>query len=274
MISTRHFDQNKTTTESNTCRISKKLFWLSLSLIIAVFIVLISLTIYFGVRPQPKTFVYYETSSISTSTRNHNETTISTELTTVQPPPRPVERIPTNLKPELYQWTITPDLIAETFIGDLFYTFTCLESTNILILHMVGLNIDNSTIAIVNSSSSSLPIFDSWSYDDYNQFMIINFSFDFQPKTTYTVHIVYSASIERDLEGFYLSDYVDVNGISRTFITSQMEPTYARSALPCIDEPARKAIFHTTVNHDPSYVVWTNGEIQRSDTLIDSRIHS
>ncbi|CAF3718849.1 unnamed protein product [Rotaria sp. Silwood1] len=274
MISTRHFDQNKTTTESNTCRISKKLFWLSLSLIIAVFIVLISLTIYFGVRPQPKTFVYYETSSISTSTRDHNETTISTESTTVQPPPRPVERIPTNLKPELYQWTITPDLIAETFIGDLFYTFTCLESTNILILHMVGLNIDNSTIAIVNSSSSSLPIFDSWSYDDYNQFMIINFSFDFQPKTTYTVHIVYSASIERDLEGFYLSDYVDVNGISRTFITSQMEPTYARSALPCIDEPARKAIFHITVNHDPSYVVWTNGELERSDTLIDGRINS
>ncbi|CAF3595932.1 unnamed protein product [Rotaria sp. Silwood1] len=137
---------------------------------------------------------------------------------------------------------------------------------------MVDLNIDNSTIAIVNSSASSIPIFDSWYYDGHNQFMKINFLSNFQPTMIYTFHIVYSASIDRDLEGIYLSDYVDVNGISRTFITSQMEPTYARSALPCIDEPARKAIFRIIVNHDPSYVVWTNTELERLDTLSDGRI--
>ncbi|CAF4047377.1 unnamed protein product, partial [Rotaria sordida] len=256
------FNQSEINVKSNAYQISKKLFWFVLSLIIIGLIVLLVLTIYFGVRSQ------------KASTHIPNDATISIETTTTKLPIRPVERIPMNLKPELYKWTITPDLIQEKFIGDLSYTFTCLESTNELILHMVDLNIDNSTIAIINSSSSSIPIFDSWYYDDYNQFMKINFLSNFQPTMVYTLHIVYSASIDRDLVGIYLSDYVDVNGVSRTFITSQMEPTYARSALPCIDEPTRKALFHITVNHDPSYAVWTNTKLERSDRLSDGRINS
>lgn len=139
---------------------------------------------------------------------------------------------------------------------------------------MVELNIDNSTIAIVNSSSSVIPNFDSWTYDSYNQFMIINFLSNFQPETMYTLHIVYWATIDRDLQGFYLSDYVDTNGNSQTYLTSQMEPTLARSALPCIDEPSRKAIFQITVNHDSSYTVWANSELLHSNTSIDGQIIS
>ncbi|CAF1142273.1 unnamed protein product [Rotaria sordida] len=268
------FDQNEKHVKLNTYQISKKLFWFILSLIIIGLVVLLVLTIYFGVRSQKTTIVYHETTLLSTSTHNPNDTTTSIGSTTTIHLIRPVERIPMNLKPELYQWTITPDLIQEKFVGDLLYTFTCLESTKELIFHMVDLNIDNSTIAIVNSSSSSIPIFDSWYYDDHNQFMKINFLSNFQPAMIYTLHIVYSANIDRDLEGIYLSDYVDVNGVSRTFITSQMEPTYARNVLPCIDEPARKALFRITVNHDPSYAVWTNTELEHSDTLSDGRINS
>ncbi|CAF3749882.1 unnamed protein product [Rotaria sp. Silwood1] len=50
-----------------------------------------------------------------------------------------------------------------------------------------------------------------------------------------------------------------------------MEPIYARSVLPCIDEPARKAIFKISVLHDSSYAVWSNGEIERIETFGDGR---
>ncbi|CAF3554685.1 unnamed protein product [Rotaria sordida] len=50
-----------------------------------------------------------------------------------------------------------------------------------------------------------------------------------------------------------------------------MEPTYARSVLPCVDEPARKAIFIISVIHDPSYAVWSNGAIDRTEILSDGR---
>ncbi|CAF2124843.1 unnamed protein product [Rotaria magnacalcarata] len=280
------FDQIETVVKSNTYNISKKVCWL-ISIVIGIcLVVLIALTVYFGVRSPNEIIVYVEATSLSTSTTNQNEITTTTrrnevtsttnqiETTATITPTPPVERIPTNLKPVLYEWTITPNLTDETFVGDLLYTFTCLESTNKLVLHMVDLNIDNSTIAIVNSSSGTMPVFDAWSYDDYNQFMIIDFSSDFQPETIYTVHIVYWAAIDSDLEGLYLSNYVDASGTSRTFLTSQMEPIYARSALPCVDEPARKAVFRITVNHDPSYVVWTNGELERSDALVDGRVNS
>ncbi|CAF3190486.1 unnamed protein product [Rotaria sp. Silwood2] len=54
-------------------------------------------------------------------------------------------------------------------------------------------------------------------------------------------------------------------------MTSQMEPIYARSVLPCIDEPARKAIFKISVLHDSSYAVWSNGEIERIETFGDGQ---
>ncbi|CAF4129280.1 unnamed protein product, partial [Rotaria sordida] len=88
------------------------------------------------------------------------------------------------------------------------------------------------------------------------------------------MHIAYSANIDRDLQGLYLSDYTDANGVSRTLLVSHMEPTFARTVLPCVDEPARKAIFHIAVNHDPFYEVWANGEFEHSDVLDDGRITS
>ena len=139
---------------------------------------------------------------------------------------------------------------------------------------MTDLSIDNSTISIVTSSSSSIPTFLSWFYDDYNEFMILNFSSAFTPGTTYTIRIDYQGDITRDLYGLYISDYVDINGQNRIFMTSQMEPTYARGVLPCVDEPARKAIFIISVIHDLSYAVWSNGEIGRTETLSDGRILS
>jgi aminopeptidase N len=156
-------------------------------------------------------------------------------------------------------------------VGDLLFTFICVQATDQMILHMIDLTIDNSTIRIVNSSSNLMPTFLSWSYDEYNEFMILNFSSSFIVGTTYTIRIVYEGDITRDLHGLYISDYVDINGQNRIFVTSQMEPIYARSVLPCVDEPARKAIFRIRVLHDPSYAVWSNGEIERIETLIDGR---
>jgi aminopeptidase N len=136
--------------------------------------------------------------------------------------------------------------------------------------------LDNSTIKIINSSptTSSLPIFNSWSYDSYSELIKIKFSSSFIPNYNYTLYLTYSANISHELHGLYISRYTDINGMNKTFMTSQMEPTHARTVFPCIDEPARKAIFYISVIHDLSERVWSNGEIEGIESLTDGRILS
>jgi hypothetical protein len=80
----------------------------------AILIVLLVLTIYFGVNQKSKTL---------TSTIHPFETTTSNAVTTTMPPLPPVARIPNNLQQEFYDLTITPDLTDETFTGE--QNFTC-----------------------------------------------------------------------------------------------------------------------------------------------------
>jgi aminopeptidase N len=48
------------------------------------------------------------------------------------------------------------------------------------------------------------------------------------------------------MAGFYRSKYV-VNGETRYMATTQFEPTEARRAFPCWDEPAIKATFNISL---------------------------
>ncbi|CAF0817363.1 unnamed protein product [Adineta steineri] len=251
----------------NTYHMKKKFFWIILCIIVSVFIVLLVLTIYFGVN-QKRTNTDQTFNNLTTATNQPIVTTTS--------PAPPVERIPTNLKQQVYHLTISPNLTMSTFTGTLLYTFTCLETTNEIVLHLKDLILDNSTIKIINSSltTSSLPIINSWLYDKPNDLIKLKFSSYFIPTHTYTLYLTYSANISRELHGLYISKYIDINGMNKTFMTSQMEPTHARSVFPCIDEPARKAIFYISVIHDPSERVWSNGEIQQIETLNDGKILS
>ena len=141
---------------------------------------------------------------------------------------------------------------------------------------MKDLSIDLNSIRIVNASSSTatLPIFALSSYDEYSELIRFTFSSSFIPPVMYTLYVTYAANISRDLHGLYISRYTDTQGINRTFMTSQMEPTHARTAFPCVDEPARKAVFHINVIHEPTERVWSNGEIERETSLADGRVLS
>jgi aminopeptidase N len=245
----------------------KQIFWTILSLIFTIFLILLILTIYFGVNRKR---IIIEQTSIQSITISTNQ---AMETTTLSPP---VERIPINLKQEIYRLIISPNLILETFNGILYYTFTCIQPTNEIILHLKDLTINNSTIKIINSSLTiiSLPIFKYWSYNSYSELIKFKFSSSFIPNSQYTLYLTYSANISRELHGLYISRYMDKNGMNKTFMTSQMEPTHARTVFPCIDEPARKAIFYISVIHNAEERVWSNGEIERMEILKNRKILS
>jgi aminopeptidase N len=82
--------------------------------------------------------------------------------------------------------------------------------------------------------------------------------------------IPYVGELRNDTFGFYLSSYVrSTDKVRRYLVASQMEPISARRALPCFDEPALKATYTITVEHEQQYRVWSNMPIASSQNQLN-----
>ncbi|KAG1662503.1 hypothetical protein FOA52_000906 [Chlamydomonas sp. UWO 241] len=65
-----------------------------------------------------------------------------------------------------------------------------------------------------------------------------------------TLHLSFEYALEEGLDGLYKSVYDGASGPG-TIVSTQMEPTSARRAFPCFDEPALRAHFSVTVATAP-----------------------
>ncbi|XP_053202337.1 aminopeptidase N-like [Panonychus citri] len=103
--------------------------------------------------------------------------------------------------------------------------------------------------SIVNSTKSIIPIV-STSIEKENDFFIINLSTDLIAGNSYSITMRFLGNLNKDLAGFYRSSYNDtITNQKRWIATTQFEPTDARRAFPCFDEPALKSIFNITLVH-------------------------
>ena len=78
------------------------------------------------------------------------------------------------------------------------------------------------------------------------------------PGVTYAIRLKFSYMLSNHLEGFYYSEYYDKAGNQRRIASTHFEPTYARRAFPCFDEPHLKAKFLMTITHDRNMVAFFN----------------
>ena len=129
--------------------------------------------------------------------------------------------MPSNLKPSLYELTlktyvgtnVTYGDKAFTFEGQMAMHFDCSVPTNKIVFHASELDINLNALQLtLLSDESKLPIMDIV-YEEEREFFTVILNNNCIANSAYKLWIEYSAKIRSDLNGFYLSSYLDQNGI-------------------------------------------------------------
>lgn len=86
--------------------------------------------------------------------------------------------------------------------------------------------------------------------DQDNQMISIRFDKKLHNGSTGRLRLIFSGEIRKYPTGFYRSPYLDSQKQTKYSAATFFEPNHARQAFPCFDEPAFKATFNITIEHD------------------------
>uniref|UniRef100_A0A672QLV4 Aminopeptidase n=1 Tax=Sinocyclocheilus grahami TaxID=75366 RepID=A0A672QLV4_SINGR len=176
-------------------------------------------------------------------------------------------RLPDTLLPAYYNVTLWPRLVPDEqgmyiFTGKSGVALTCVKETNLIIIHSNELNFTLTSemhhAKLAGLGGTSAPVILKTWFQIQTQFMVILLKDNLQVGKSYWLYMEFRGELSDDLGGFYRSQYTE-NGVKKVVATTQMQPTAARNAFPCFDEPSMKAVFHLTLLHPPGTVALANG---------------
>uniref|UniRef100_A0A671LBD0 Aminopeptidase n=1 Tax=Sinocyclocheilus anshuiensis TaxID=1608454 RepID=A0A671LBD0_9TELE len=201
--------------------------------------------------------------------KNENEvkpTDAATSAPTTAPSNEPWDqwRLPQTLSPQTYNVTLWPRLKPDPtglyiFTGMSSVVFRCLEKTNLILIHSNKLNMTKQP-TLTAFGSKPAPTIESIVMHTKTQYMAIHLKDELAAGESYELYTEFVGELADDLGGFYRSEYNET-GVKKVVATTQMQPTDARKAFPCFDEPAMKAVFYITLYHDPATVALSNDEV-------------
>ncbi|XP_056595840.1 alanyl (membrane) aminopeptidase b, tandem duplicate 1 [Triplophysa dalaica] len=214
----------------------------------------------------------------------NNELKPTSEVTTTKAPTVPTTvpsnepwdqfRLPQTLIPEWYNVLLWPRLKPDpttslyTFSGNSSVVFTCVQETDLILIHSNKLNMTKDPTLTAHGSTPAPP-FKSYRMETKTQYLVIHLEGKLTVGEKYELHTEFVGELADDLGGFYRSEYFE-NGLKKVVATTQMQPTDARKAFPCFDEPAMKAVFNITLLHERGTTALSNGkEIEIVDTEMD-----
>ncbi|SPP87880.1 glutamyl aminopeptidase isoform X2 [Drosophila guanche] len=166
-------------------------------------------------------------------------------LPTGLPDPEAIQwRLPTELRPIKYKIYIHPDLQTGGCEGTVSIQFQLNAVTNLIVLHAKDLNVHS--ISILNMMARMRIAIEEYYLDDTRELLMIKLKEVLSMNKAYTLSASFDCNLE-SLTGSYRSSYTDAAGNQKWIASTKFEPTYARWAFPCFDEPALKAQFTITI---------------------------
>ncbi|CAH0725367.1 unnamed protein product, partial [Brenthis ino] len=172
--------------------------------------------------------------------------------------------LPGESRPTLYDISLFFDPSNGTsFLGNVSIRIIPERNTQQIVLHAMEMQITR--IELYSEASQTENLMRTYSLTNDTQFLTVESNTLLLQSQVYILKVEYVGTYSRNMFGVYVSNY-QYNDQSYNLVTSQLQPTYARSAFPCYDEPHLKAIFRTTIYAPPQYLVVRSNMPLRNDT--------
>ncbi|KAL4893852.1 peptidase family M1-domain-containing protein [Aspergillus ambiguus] len=168
------------------------------------------------------------------------------------------EVLPTNVKPVHYDLTLEPNFEAFTYDGTVLIDLQVAEDTTSIALNSNEIDIHSAIVSAQGSVVASNP---EISLNKDSQVATIKFADTIPAGSTAQLKLTFTGILNDNMAGFYRSSYKMPNGETKYLASTQMEPTDARRAFPCFDEPALKAKFTITLVADKSMTCLSNMDV-------------
>lgn len=168
------------------------------------------------------------------------------------------ELLPADVVPTHYDITIEPDFTKFTFEGTVKIDLDVVKATNSVSLHSFEIDVHSVKISSDGAVVSSAP---KVTYTADTQTTKIDFDGGLNVGSKAQLEIVFTGELNDKMAGFYRSTFKKADGTDGVMAVSQMEPTDARRAFPCFDEPSLKATFGVTLIADKHLTCLSNMDV-------------
>ncbi|CAG2105108.1 unnamed protein product, partial [Medioppia subpectinata] len=181
--------------------------------------------------------------------------------------PWPDIRLPAFIVPVRYELSMRPNMTTFYNTGSVQVWLSVTRRTDFLVIHTKKLNITEILVTDL-VREARVPVVRHLECVQ-NEQLFIGLGGQLTPGRNYTLWLTFERQLEEQLEGFYVSTYTDsMTGAKKSLLTTHFQPTSARSAFPCFDEPALKASFSMQLIHDKAFEAFFNSE-KSTDLPVD-----
>jgi glutamyl aminopeptidase len=178
-----------------------------------------------------------------------------------EPEPELVERwekevrLPRHLLPLHYDLRLHPDLDTGLFSGRVAIQIQAIAPTSHFLVHTKHLTISETQL---HTEAGLRVNYDRAFEYERNEFWVVELGGEAEAGN-YTLSMEFQGNLTRGIQGFYRSLYTNSLGRQVPIATSKFQPTYARRAFPCFDEPSFKSTFSTVlVRPSEGYIALSN----------------
>lgn len=176
------------------------------------------------------------------------------------------EVLPTNVKPLKYDIVLEPDFETFKFHGEETIYFQVNDKDSKAI-SLNSLDIEFDKVELNIKGAKFEPI--STTYDKKTQTTKMSFDTELNLDNV-ELYVKFVGELNDKMAGFYRSTY-EQDGVTKYLATTQMEPTDARRAFPCYDQPDSKARFDISLISDSKFTCLSNMDVKKTLKLGENK---